>query len=153
MKPARERAAPAVRGAATACWAVLMLTGHSLVHALAPLTPQLTPESRQALVMRLADAGMPEVGHHSVLLALGAVLGIEPQDQVHMYDLPYPHLPKVQARARPTSPGCAMVDLVAVHSTSGAPATVRLQGSYCLVGPALWQEGARATDAASASPR
>lgn len=138
MTPTREGAAPSLRRAAATCWAVLMLTGHSCSHALAPLTPQLTPESQQVVVLRLVDAGMPEAGHHSALLALDAVLGFEPQDNVHVYDVPYSHLPKVQARARPASPGCAMVDLVAVYSTSGMPVTVRMQDTYCLVGPALW---------------
>lgn len=121
-------------------WAgIALLAGCSLAHALTPLTPQLTNESRQELLMRLGAAGFPEVGQNSVLIGITSALGFEVRENAYSSDMPYPQLPKIEARSTPHSPGCAQLTLVASYAPPAEPMRTRLRGIYCLVGPAQWQ--------------
>jgi len=118
-----------------------LLLGCPDASAVTPLTPHLTKESRQELLMRLDEAGFPEVGQNSVLIALAGTLGSGASDNAYSYDMPYPQLPKVEGRSvpSPTLPGCATVVLVASYAAPATPMRIHLRGIYCLVGPAEWQ--------------
>lgn len=118
-----------------------LLLGCSGASAVTPLTPHLTNESRQELLMRLDEAGFPDVGQNSVLIGLTGVLGFAARENNYSYDMPYPQLPKVEGRSTPTptSPGCATVALVAGYAPPATPMRVHLRGIYCLVGPAQWR--------------
>ena len=117
------------------------LLGCSGASAVTPLTPHLTIESRQELLMRLDEAGFPEVGRNSVLIALAGVLGLEARANDYSYDMPSLQLPKVEGRSTPTpaSPGCATVALVANYAPPAPATQINPRGIYCLVGPAQWQ--------------
>lgn len=110
----------------------------TLIHAMTPLSPRLTPESAKELVARLSELGFPHVGHNSVLIALAEVLGFKAESRTYDYNQPYPHLPRVQVSATPDATGCAVV---ALHATYQQPRTggVRLQAIYCLSGEGQWQ--------------
>ena len=104
---------------------------------MSPLTPRLTDGTRLALLDELTRQGLPEVAQNSVVIGVTAVLGDKPQSAAYTYDEPYPQLPKIDAKARPAGPRCARADVLVSHE---APALrLRVHGTYCLVGNAVWQ--------------
>lgn len=118
--------------------AVCLLLAGEGAEAIGPLTPRLTPESHAELATLLADVAFPEVGRNSVVIAFTQALGYQPQRRTYEYDEPHPQLPRVTAPSEPRDAPGSEVSLVAVH-TRPAPLTVRLEGTYCLQGTALWQ--------------
>lgn len=89
--------------------------------------------------MRLDEAEFSEVGLNSVVIGLTGVLGLEARENDYSYDMPYPQLPKVEGHSTATSSGCAVVAVVASYAPAVSPMRIRLEGTYCLVGPAEWQ--------------
>ncbi len=117
----------------------LLLALPLIALAVTPLTPRLTPEAQTQLVDALRRSGFVEVSHNSVLIALTQALGTKPQTGNSTYREPYPHLPEVEVNTRAISAECVAVELAARQLQSNPVAKLRLQGQYCLVGPALWQ--------------
>lgn len=118
---------------------VMIFGGHSALHALSPLTPSLTPETRTALLGQLTDAGFPAVAQNSVVLALTATLGLEPAGRRFSYDEPYPQLPKVRAECVKRTGSCVRAKVTAWFAApvDGRPKIV-LEGTYCLQGAGRW---------------
>lgn len=114
---------------------LLMSTG---VPALTPLSPHLTPQSHQELVTRLAELGLPAVGHSSVVGALTQALGLKAESKTYEYHERYAHLPRVQVLVTPDAAGCAVV---ALHATfqQPQPGSIQLQGVYCMIDTGKWQ--------------
>lgn len=107
-------------------------------HAMTPLSPRLTTESARELVAALTELGFPQVGHNSVMIALGEVLGFKAESRTYDYHQPYPHLPRVQVSATVDAVGCAVVALHATYQQP-RPGGIQLQGVYCLSGVGQWQ--------------
>jgi hypothetical protein len=120
--------------------AVAVFIGCSVAQAMTPLTPHLTTESRERLLTRLDEVGFPDVGKNSVLLALAEALGGQVRNNVYLYELPYAHLPRIEARSTPALelPGCTEVILTASYAPPNNPTRLRVEGVYCLVGPGKW---------------
>lgn len=118
--------------------------------AVTPVSPRLDAATHARVAEQLAAAGVAEVGHNSVVLAVLAALGVEPRDGAFEGDAPSPHLPKVSARAAAVGAGCAAVvarvrpaaDDAAAPSAppSASPprGPVTVHGTFCRVGPARW---------------
>jgi hypothetical protein len=106
-------------------------------NAITPLTPQLTANSRTALLAKLTRAKFPEVAQNSVVIGLTAVLGFKAEKNSYDYEAA-PHLPRVQAVSVPDGADCVSVRLHATFQKSQRRG-IFLTGRYCLVGTAKWQ--------------
>ncbi|MDH5821882.1 hypothetical protein QFW77_02585 [Luteimonas sp. RD2P54] len=106
--------------------------------AVAPLTPRLSSDTRAELLAGLAGAGLPEVAHNSIVVAITGALGLQPADAVIDYAVPYPHLPAVRGRVVRVSDRCASVEARAWLPAAARGGAVLIRGTYCLVGRAEW---------------
>lgn len=104
----------------------------------APLTPRLTEETQGALLSGLAQAGLPDVTHNSVVIAIIGALGLKPTNGPISYSTTYAHLPTVKGEAIRISETCSRVEARAWMPTERATQGVLIEGTYCLTGPALW---------------
>lgn len=122
--------------------ALLSVFAPVAAHALMPLSPQLDPPSRAALVRALGGAGIDETASSAVEISLLAVLGIKPTANRYRYRETAPQLPDVDAAASLAGRGCAGVNLTA-RPKDGSRRPVAIRGVYCLSDPARYVWTAR----------
>lgn len=104
----------------------------------APLTPHLSEETQSALLSGLAQAGLPDVAHNSVVIAITGGLGLKPTSGIISYSTAYAHLPTVKGEAIRISETCSRIEARAWMPTEREKQAVLVEGTYCLTGAALW---------------
>ena len=106
--------------------------------ALSPLTPKLSADTRVDLLGGRTQAGVAEIAHNSVVIAISGGLGFEAANGPISYQTIYPHLPIVNGRVTRVSDKCSHVDVRAWLPNESEENPVVVEGTYCLVGPAEW---------------
>jgi hypothetical protein len=112
--------------------------------AISPLTPRLSAQTHARLLAGLAQSELPEVGHNSVVIAITEALGFEAASRPVQHATDHAHLPRVRGRVTRVSERCARVEVRALLPNEPASQSVEVEGTYCLVGPAVWDSARQA---------
>jgi len=118
--------------------ATMLITFTMGTQALSPLTPRLDQATLTALQVGLSRSKLPEVAHHSVVLAITGALGFDAANRPIAYDSGYPHLPLVKGHVVRVSEQCARVVAQAWMPHETAASAVLVDDTFCLIGPAEW---------------
>jgi hypothetical protein len=119
--------------------AALLLCAFTMAaSAISPLTPRLSPATHADLLGGLARAGLPDVAHNSVVLAITHALGFEAVSGPIVYATAYAHLPTVRGRVTRVSEACSRVEAEARLPKQAEAEAIAIEGTYCLLGPAEW---------------